>query len=134
MSADTTELKHDAEVIGLVGFAHMLSHFLQLILAPLFPLLKEEFGVGYAALGCDLIRGQEELAHKACVFIIGHVRQPRDVLFRNNQNVHRRLRIEVVECYHELILVGKRTDVTPRDLAENAVFQICPPHSLFPIP
>jgi predicted MFS family arabinose efflux permease len=51
MSADTTELKHDAEVIGLVGFAHMLSHFLQLILAPLFPLLKEEFGVGYAALG-----------------------------------------------------------------------------------
>ena len=51
MSADTTELRHDAEVIGLVGGAHMLSHFLQLILAPLFPLLKNEFGVGYAALG-----------------------------------------------------------------------------------
>ena len=51
MSADTTELRHDAEVIGLVGGAHMLSHFLQLILAPLFPLLKDEFGVGYAALG-----------------------------------------------------------------------------------
>lgn len=51
MSASTTELRHDAEVIGLVGFAHLLSHFLQLILAPLFPLLKDEFGVGYAALG-----------------------------------------------------------------------------------
>ena len=51
MSAGATELRHDAEVIGLVGFAHMLSHFLQLILAPLFPLLKDEFGVGYAALG-----------------------------------------------------------------------------------
>ena len=45
------ELKHDAEVIGLVGFAHLFSHFLQLILAPLFPLIKDEFGVGYAALG-----------------------------------------------------------------------------------
>ena len=51
MSASTTELRHDAEVIGLVGFAHLFSHFLQLILAPLFPLLKDEFGVGYAALG-----------------------------------------------------------------------------------
>ncbi len=51
MSASGTELRRDAEVIGLVGFAHLLSHFFQLILAPLFPLLKDEFGVGYAALG-----------------------------------------------------------------------------------
>ena len=51
MSASTTELRHDVEVIGLVSSAHLLSHFLQLILAPLFPLLKDEFGVGYAALG-----------------------------------------------------------------------------------
>ena len=51
MSASTAEVRRDAEVIGLVGFAHLFSHFLQLILAPLFPLLKDEFGVGYAALG-----------------------------------------------------------------------------------
>jgi predicted MFS family arabinose efflux permease len=51
MSVDTKELKHDAEVIGLVGLAHLVSHFFQLILAPLFPLLKDEFGVSYAALG-----------------------------------------------------------------------------------
>lgn len=51
MSTGASELRHDAEVIGLVGFAHLFSHFLQLILAPLFPLLKDEFGVGYAALG-----------------------------------------------------------------------------------
>ena len=51
MRAGSTELRHDAEVIGLVGMAHLLSHFFQLILAPLFPLLKDEFGVGYAALG-----------------------------------------------------------------------------------
>lgn len=49
--AGSTEVRRDAEVIGLVGFAHLFSHFLQLILAPLFPLLKDEFGVGYAALG-----------------------------------------------------------------------------------
>jgi len=51
MAADTGEIRRDVEVIGLVGFAHMFSHFLQLILAPLFPLLKDQFGVGYAALG-----------------------------------------------------------------------------------
>lgn len=51
MSASTAAIRRDAEVIGLVGFAHLFSHFLQLILAPLFPLLKDEFGVGYAALG-----------------------------------------------------------------------------------
>ena len=41
----------DARVIGLVGLAHAISHFLQLSLPPLFPLLKEEFGVSFAALG-----------------------------------------------------------------------------------
>jgi predicted MFS family arabinose efflux permease len=51
MDADRAEVRRDVEVIGLVGFAHMFSHFLQLILAPLFPLLKDQFGVGYAALG-----------------------------------------------------------------------------------
>ena len=41
----------DAAVIGLVGIAHSISHFSQLILAPLFPLLKAEFGVSYTQLG-----------------------------------------------------------------------------------
>lgn len=49
--ADRTALRRDARVIGLVGSAHCLSHFFQLTLAPLFPLLKAEFGVGYATLG-----------------------------------------------------------------------------------
>jgi MFS family permease len=51
MHTGGSELRKDTEVIGLVGFAHLMSHFLQLVLAPLFPLLKDEFGVGYAALG-----------------------------------------------------------------------------------
>jgi FSR family fosmidomycin resistance protein-like MFS transporter len=43
--------RHDVKVIGLVGAAHSLSHFFQLALPPLFPLLREAFGVSFAALG-----------------------------------------------------------------------------------
>ncbi len=43
--------KQDAGVIGLVGAAHLISHFSQLLLAPLFPWLKTEFNVSYAELG-----------------------------------------------------------------------------------
>jgi MFS family permease len=44
-------LKNDATVIALISFAHGMSHFYQLLLAPLFPFIKEELGVSYAALG-----------------------------------------------------------------------------------
>ena len=44
-------LSQDASVIGLVGMAHLISHFSQLLLAPLFPWLKTEFNVSYAELG-----------------------------------------------------------------------------------
>jgi FSR family fosmidomycin resistance protein-like MFS transporter len=44
-------LRRDVQVISLVGLAHGLSHFFQLSLPPLFPLLRDELGVGYAALG-----------------------------------------------------------------------------------
>jgi MFS transporter, FSR family, fosmidomycin resistance protein len=44
-------LRQDAKVIGLIGLAHSISHFSQLLLAPLFPWLKDEFGVSYAELG-----------------------------------------------------------------------------------
>jgi FSR family fosmidomycin resistance protein-like MFS transporter len=44
-------LRQDAGVIGLVGVAHMISHFCQLILAPLFPWLKDAFHASYTELG-----------------------------------------------------------------------------------
>ena len=44
-------LRQDASVIGLVGIAHLVSHFSQLLLAPLFPWLKDVFQVSYAQLG-----------------------------------------------------------------------------------
>ena len=44
-------LSRDVGVIGLVGLAHMVSHFSQLLLPSLFPWLKDEFSVNYAQLG-----------------------------------------------------------------------------------
>ena len=44
-------MKNDATVIGLIAFGHGMSHFFQLLLAPLFPFIKDELGVSYAALG-----------------------------------------------------------------------------------
>lgn len=41
----------DVTLIALVGLAHGISHFSQLLLPPLFPWLKEAFGVSYAELG-----------------------------------------------------------------------------------
>ena len=41
----------DAQVIGLVGLGHGTSHFFHLILAPLFPWLKDAFALSYAELG-----------------------------------------------------------------------------------
>ena len=43
--------RRDARVIGLVGVAHGLSHFFQLALPPLFPLLRAEFDVSWTLLG-----------------------------------------------------------------------------------
>ncbi|MFT3717456.1 MFS transporter [Pseudorhodoferax sp.] len=51
LPAGKAGLRQDAQVIGLVGIAHLVSHFSQLLLAPLFPWLKDAFGVGYAELG-----------------------------------------------------------------------------------
>jgi MFS transporter, FSR family, fosmidomycin resistance protein len=44
-------IRQDAGVIALVGTAHAISHFSQLLLAPLFPWLKDAFAVSYAELG-----------------------------------------------------------------------------------
>jgi MFS family permease len=43
--------RRDATVMGLVGLAHCVSHFSQLLLPPLFFLLKDAFHIGYAELG-----------------------------------------------------------------------------------
>lgn len=51
LTAPIPAMRQDATLIGLVGLAHCISHFSQLLLAPLFPWLKDAFGVSYAELG-----------------------------------------------------------------------------------
>ena len=51
MTASVSTFRQDAQVIGLVGLAHGVSHFYHLILAPLFPWLKSAFLLSYAELG-----------------------------------------------------------------------------------
>ncbi|RYY62715.1 MAG: MFS transporter, partial [Comamonadaceae bacterium] len=48
---DAVPLRRDAGVIGLVGIAHLVSHFSQLLLAPLFPWLKDAMNASYTELG-----------------------------------------------------------------------------------
>ena len=51
MATVATPFVWDAKIISMVGVGYMLSHVYQLSLPPLFPLLKAEFDVSYAALG-----------------------------------------------------------------------------------
>lgn len=65
-TAAAGSLRHDMRVISLIGGAHFFSHFYQLVLPPLFPLLRTEFDVSYTALG--LLTG--------AFFITGAITQP----------------------------------------------------------
>ena len=51
LTAPAHPARQDAQLIGLVGMAHLISHFSQLLLAPLFPWLKDAFNASYAELG-----------------------------------------------------------------------------------
>jgi predicted MFS family arabinose efflux permease len=64
-------LRRDARVIGLVATAHCTSHVFQLVLPPLFPLLRAEFGASYAALG--LVMSVFFMASAACQLSAGFV-------------------------------------------------------------
>jgi MFS transporter, FSR family, fosmidomycin resistance protein len=54
IESTVSSARRDLKVISLVGTAHFFSHFYILVLPPLFPLLRDEFGVGYTALGVAL--------------------------------------------------------------------------------
>ncbi|WP_193181436.1 MFS transporter [Nisaea sediminum] len=57
MTADTQAVPSaggafsDVKVISLIGVAHFFSHFYILLLPPLFPVLREQFGVSFLELG-----------------------------------------------------------------------------------
>ena len=62
----------NATIIGLVSVAHGVSHFYQIIVAPLFPLIKDELGVSYAALGfaMTLFYGASALFQPVAGFVV----------------------------------------------------------------
>ena len=51
LTAPVPPAHQDVALIGLVGLAHSVSHFSQLLLPPLFPWLKVAFGVSFTELG-----------------------------------------------------------------------------------
>ncbi len=60
--------------MSLVGLAHASSHFFHLVLPPLFPILKSEFGVSYAQLGLlpALFFAASGVMQIVCGFLVDH--------------------------------------------------------------
>ena len=50
----TAARNNDARIIPLVCAAHFVSHFYILVLPPLFPFIREFYGVSYTELGLAL--------------------------------------------------------------------------------
>src|SRR5215472_4330087 len=61
----------EVQAIGLVSVAHFISHFHSLVLPPLFPYLKQHFGVGFVELGFALTIGS--LASVAAQLPMGYL-------------------------------------------------------------
>ncbi|MCY4590812.1 MAG: MFS transporter [Alphaproteobacteria bacterium] len=72
MSTALAPLGRDLKVMGLVGTAHAASHFFHLVLPPLFPLLRTEFDLSYAALGLltALFYGASGIAQTIAGFLV----------------------------------------------------------------
>jgi FSR family fosmidomycin resistance protein-like MFS transporter len=54
IESTVSSARRDLKLISLIGTAHFFSHFYILVLPPLFPLLRAEFGISYTALGLAL--------------------------------------------------------------------------------
>ena len=65
-------IRDDVRVIALIGAGHMVSHFLQLALPPLFPVLREELDVSWVALGVvsSVFYGVSGLAQTVAGFFV----------------------------------------------------------------
>lgn len=54
MRTEAAVLRSEFQVGGLVAFSHLLSHLYLLALPPLFPLARQDLGVGYIELGLTI--------------------------------------------------------------------------------
>jgi MFS transporter, FSR family, fosmidomycin resistance protein len=64
--------RQDARVLGLISTGHFMSHFYSLTLPPLFPFLKDAFGVSYTELGVmmALISGATAVSQVPIGFLV----------------------------------------------------------------
>ncbi len=72
---DRAAFRSDVRVISLIAAAHFFSHFFQLTLPPLFPLLREVWGVPYVALGLvmSVFYGASGIGQTASGFLVDRV-------------------------------------------------------------
>lgn len=75
MRAAATGLERDLKVIGVVGTAHGGSHFFHLVLPPLFPWLRDAFGVSYTdlAIVMTIFFAVSGIAQAAVGFVVDRI-------------------------------------------------------------
>jgi MFS transporter, FSR family, fosmidomycin resistance protein len=71
IAAGRSERGGEFQAIGLVSAAHFVAHFHMLVLPPLFPFLRQHFGVGFIELGLALTIGS--LASVAAQLPMGYL-------------------------------------------------------------
>lgn len=82
------------------------------------------------ALASECTGKPEEMSDHPLVFGF-HAAQGLDMGARQYQQVHRRLRMQILDRYRRLVFVDEPGGrFTPDDLAEDAVFQTNPPFAL----
>lgn len=71
----TGSFRGDVKVISLIGVAHFFSHFYILLLPPLFPVLKDAFGVSYVDLGLILVAfsGATGISQIVCGYLVDRI-------------------------------------------------------------
>lgn len=74
MATASASTGRDFRIIGVIGGAHGFSHFYQLVLPPLFPLLRADFGVGFIELGAAMtvFYVTSALCQAAAGFVVDH--------------------------------------------------------------
>ncbi len=75
MTVASSTLGHDVKVMSVIGVAHGLSHFFQLVLPAVFLPLKAEFGLSYLQLGIltAVLYGTSGICQAAAGFVVDRV-------------------------------------------------------------